>query len=121
MSDEVEYLLPLKSTRTLPTCRLLEIEIFVEETFVIDDEPIERTPVELEKVKSADEVALPPSCPKRICESTPRERKVSDEVLYLFPLKSRMLVTAMRVPIVDDGVLNSDEEARPIGLIVKKL
>ena len=103
VSDEVEYLLPFTSTRTLPTCRLLEIEMLVLETFVIEEDPIERTPVEVEMVKSADDVALPPSCPKRICESTPRERKVSDEVEYLFPLKSTRLVRTASVPIVDEA------------------
>ena len=81
--------------------------------------------VELVKVKATLEVAPPPSCPKSTCESTPAERNVSEppavEVTYLLPLKSRMLVTAVKVPIVDDGLRNSDEDATPVGPIVKRL
>jgi hypothetical protein len=70
-------------------------DMFVEETFVRDDDPTERTPVELEKVKRALDVAAPPSCPKRICVSTPVEKL---DVMYLFPLGSKTL--EIRLPKV---------------------
>ena len=46
---------------------------------------------------------------------------MSDEVEYLVPLKSMMLVTAVKVPIVDEGDRNSVEDARPVGPMVKKI
>ena len=85
----------------------------VPEALPIEDDEIETTPVEVEIVKSKDDVAPPPSCPKRICESTPEERMKAVEVAYLLPLKSRMLVTAVKVPIVEEGVRSSVEETTP--------
>jgi hypothetical protein len=39
--------------------------IFVDETFAREDEPTVKSPVEEEKVRRREEVAVPPNCPKR--------------------------------------------------------
>ena len=44
--------------------------MFVDDTFVSDEDPKVRTPVEVANLNSALDVAPPPSCPKRTCVST---------------------------------------------------
>jgi hypothetical protein len=86
----------------------------VVETFAIEVVALRvRAPVEETKVKSREEDAPPPRVPKRSWVSTPRDRKVSEDVEYLLPFASRMLVTEVSVPIVELGVLSSVEEATP--------
>ena len=61
-------------------------------SFRTDDAFMVRRFVELAKVKESDDVAPPPSWPKRICVSTPAVNDALVEVEYLFPLKSNRFV-----------------------------
>ena len=69
-------------------------EMFVPDAVPMEEEEMLTTPVEVEIVKSADDVAPPPSRPKRIWESTPDESAKAEgvEVLYLLPLTSKRFV-----------------------------
>ncbi len=86
----------------------------VEETFAKEEDAVTvRRPVDDAKVKARLELAPPPKIPKSTWVSTPEEKEEPVEVEYLLPWKSK------RVAIVELGLLNSDEEATPVGPIVK--
>ena len=104
---EVEYLLPLASTSEPCTWRNPLNVWLVPEAFAIDELPIENTPVEVEIVNSADDVAPPPSWPNRTWESTPDERAKAEgvEVEYLLPFTSKRFVM-LAVVIVAFVTLN---------------
>ena len=75
----------------------------VEDTFAREDEPTVNTPVDDEKVNVADDVAPPPSMPKRTCVSMP-----------LVKLPQPVQLVTVNVPIVELGVRNSDDDATPV-------
>ena len=67
-------LTPLPVMASVPPWRKPEAAMFVEDTFAREDDPAVKTPVEVEMVNSAEDVALEIPAglkfPKRICEST---------------------------------------------------
>jgi len=70
--------------------------MLVPETLAREEEPTVRTPVEVEMVKSAEVVAVPPAWPKRSWPFTHEVELGSDwtvrpvEVTYLLPPRSKM-------------------------------
>ena len=84
--------------------------IFVEDTFARDELPTVKTPVDDEKVNEMEDVAPPPNIPYSTCVSTPFENPPH-------PIHE----DTVSVPIVEDGLLNSELDATPMDEIVKKL
>ena len=81
---------PIPVSVICPVFTYPDAVMFVLDIFVIEEEPTVNAPVEDVNVINKLELAPPPKIPNRTCVSTPEEKLLPVEVLYLFPCVSQM-------------------------------